>query len=190
MVLKPGARAFRFTAYEDLATDRVALVWRARFPMLGPISLRVIDSYQEEHGLLDVGLGRLPLQRKRGPELSRGEAFRYLAELPWAPQAIVANPALEWVEVDESTVEVATLIGADRIAVRLIFDEDGGIAQTVAERPRVEAENAITRWIGEYRDYRDFGGVVIPARGEVRWELASGPFTYWRAAITSFELCN
>jgi hypothetical protein len=190
MVLRPRARARRFTACEDLATDRVSFVWRARFPMLGPISLRVIDSYQEENGLLEVCLGRLPLQRKRGPELSRGEAFRYLAELAWAPQAIVANPALEWVEVDESTVEVATRIGTDRVGVRLIFDEDGEIAKTVAERPRVEAENAITRWIGEYRDYRDFGGVVIPARGEVRWELASGPFTYWRAAITSFELCN
>ena len=160
MVLKPGARARRFTATEDLSTDRVSFVWRARFPMLGPISLRVSDSYQGENGLLEVRLGRLPLQRKRGPELSRGEAFRYLAELAWAPQAILANPALEWAEVDDSTVEVATLVGADRIGVRLIFDEAGELVQTVAQRPRVEAENAITRWVGEYRDYRDFGGVV------------------------------
>ena len=158
--------------------------------MLGPISLRVIDSYQAENGLLEVRLGRLPLQRNRGPDLSRGEAFRYLAELAWVPQAIVANSALEWVEVDESTVEVATPVGTDRISVRLIFDEDGALTQTVAERPRLEAKNAITRWVGTYRDYRDFGGVVVPTRGEVRWELASGPFTYWRAAITSFELCN
>ena len=190
MVLRPGARARRFTAREDLATGRVSFVWRATFPMLGPISLRVTDSYQVENGLLAVRLGRLPLQRNRGPEVSRGEAFRYLAELAWVPQAIVANSALEWVEVDENAVEVATRVGADRISVRLIFDEDGAIAQTVAERPRVEAENAITRWVGEYRDYRDFGGVVVPTRGEVRWELASGPFTYWRASITSFELCK
>lgn len=149
MVLKPGARARRFTAHEDLATDRVSFVWLAKFPMFGPISLRVTDSYQDENGLLEGRLGRLPLQRKREPELSRGEAFRYLAELAWAPQAILANRALEWVEVDEST-----------------------------------------RWVGEYRDYRDFGGVVMPTRGEVRWELSTGPFTYWRAAITSFELCN
>ncbi len=106
------------------------------------------------------------------------------------PQAIVANQALEWVEVDESTADVATRVGTDRIGVRLIFDEDGDIAQTIAERPRVEAGNAITRWVGEYRDYRDLGGVVVPTRGEVRWELPSGPFTYWRAAITSFELRN
>jgi uncharacterized protein DUF6544 len=188
MVLRPGARARRFTAREDLATDRVSFVWRARFPMLGPISLRVIDSYQEENGLLEVRLGRLPLRRNRGPELSRGEAFRYLAELAWVPHAIVANSALEWVEVDESTVEVATRVGTDRISVRLIFDEDGALTQTVAERPRLEANNAITRWVGAYRDYREFGGVVVPTRGEVRWELPNGPFTYWRASITSFEL--
>lgn len=190
MVLKPGTRARRFTAREDLAIDRVSFVWRAKFPMVGPISLRVIDSYQEESGLLEVRLGRLPLQRKRGPELSRGEAFRYLAELAWAPQAIVANPALEWVEVDERTAEVATRVGTDRIGVRFIFNEDGEISQTVAERPRIEAENAITRWVGEYRDYRDLEGIVVPTRGEVRWELPSGPFTYWRAAITSAELCD
>ena len=50
------------------------------------------------------------------------------------PQAIVANQALEWVEVDESTADVATRVGTDRIGVRLIFDEDGDIAQTIAER--------------------------------------------------------
>ena len=77
MVEKPGARAGRFTAREDLVIDRVSFVWRAKFPMFGPISLRVIDSYEEESGLLEVRLGRLPLQRKRGPELSRGQAFRY-----------------------------------------------------------------------------------------------------------------
>ena len=54
MALKPGARARRFTAHEDLATDRVSFAWRA---MLGPISLQVIDSYQNENGLLEVRLG-------------------------------------------------------------------------------------------------------------------------------------
>ena len=188
MALKPSARARRFIAHEDLAIDRVSFAWHARFPMLGPISLRVTDSYQEEQGLLEVRLGGLPLQRNRGPELGRGEAFRYLAELAWAPPAVLANPSLEWIELDRRTAEVATRVGRDRIGVRLLFDDAGEITRTVAERPRVEAENAITRWVGEYRDYRDFGGVVVPTHGEVRWELPTGPFTYWRATITSFEL--
>ena len=81
MTLKPGARPRRLTATEEFATDRVAFAWRARFPIVGPISLRVTDSYGAGEGILDVRLPGLPLQRAHGPELALGEAFRYLAEM-------------------------------------------------------------------------------------------------------------
>jgi hypothetical protein len=42
--------------------------------------------------------------------------------------------------------------------------------------------------VGGYGDYGIVGGVRIPTRAEVRWELADGPFTYWRGRITSLEL--
>jgi hypothetical protein len=190
MLLKPGARARRFSASEEFAIDRVAFAWRARFPLIGPISLRVADTYDRGVGLLEVRLLGLPLQRDRGPQLAQGEAFRYLAEIPWAPHAILANPELEWRELDERTAEVATRIGQQRIAVRLIFNGAGEITQTIADRPRVEAGNAVTRWIGTYRDYQVSGGVLAPSRGEVRWELPGGPFTYWRGTVTSVELCD
>jgi hypothetical protein len=64
-------------------------------------------------------------------------------------------------------------VGPERIGVRLVFNEAGEIAQTVAERPRVEDGNAL-----------------VPTRGEVRWKLPSSPFTYWRGTITSFEFCR
>ena len=92
MTLKPGAAPRPFTATEELATGRVNFTWRARFPILGPLSLHVTDSYREDEGLLQVRLLGLPLQSKRGGELAAGEAFRYLAELPWVPQAMVLNP--------------------------------------------------------------------------------------------------
>jgi hypothetical protein len=66
------------------------------------------------------------------------------------------------------------------------FDGDE-IVQTVADRPRLEAGGALTRWIGEYRDYASFDGIRVPSRGEVRWELSQGPFTSWRGTITSLE---
>jgi hypothetical protein len=190
MVLKPGARPRAFTASEEFAIDRVAFAWRARFPMLGPLGLRVTDSYDGHEGLLDVRALGLPLQRRHGPELAQGEVFRYLAEIAWVPHAILANPDLEWQQVDERNVEIATLVGGERTAVRLLFDEAGEIVQTVAQRPRTEAGNAVTTWVGVYRDYEDLGGVRVPTRGEVRWELPDGPFTYWRGRITSLELCN
>lgn len=74
--------------------------------------------------------------------------------------------------------------------MRLVFNQAGEISQTVAERPRIEAGNVVTPWIGDYRDYRPFDGVLVPTRGEVRWELPEGPFTYWRGTITSLELVS
>ena len=188
MCLKPAASPRPFAATEEFAVGQVAFAWRARFPMLGPISIRVTDSYDGGDGRLEVRLLGLPLQRQRGPQLAQGEAYRYLAEIAWVPHAIVANPQLVWREVDERTVEVATTVRGEQIGVRLIFNEAGEIAQTVAERPRLEAGNAATRWIGEYADYERLEGVLVPTRGEVRWELADGPFTYWRGTITSLEV--
>lgn len=190
MTLKPGARPRRFTAIEQFDIDRVAFVWRARFAILGPLALHVTDRYESGEGLLEVRVLGAPLQRTRGPELTRGEAFRYLAEIAWVPQAILANPQLEWRELDDRAVEVATYAGGERIAVRLCFSETGEITKTVAERPRLEAGNALTPWIGEYGSYGEFGGVRIPTRGEVRWELPEGPFTYWRGKITSLAQCD
>jgi len=187
MVLKPGARALAFTAREQLALARVSFIWRARFAIIGPVSFQVLDRYDAGRGLLRVSVCGLPIQRKGGAQLARGEACRYLAELPWAPYAILTNRQLQWQQLDPRTVEVAALVADEPVAVKLIFDEAGNIAQTVALRPRAESGNALTPWIGEYRDYEAFGGIILPRRGEVRWELPEGPFTYWRATVTSFE---
>jgi hypothetical protein len=137
MVLKPGARPRSFSASEEFAIVRVAFAWRARFPMLGPLALRVTDSYDGHSGTLEVRALGLRLQRKHGPELAQGEAFRYLAEIAWVPHAILANTDLEWRQFEERTVEVATRVGDEQIAVCLLFDEAGEIVQTVAQRPRV-----------------------------------------------------
>jgi hypothetical protein len=188
MMLKRGASPRPFIATEDFALDRVAFAWRARFPMLWPFSIKVTDSYDGHDGLLEIRLAGLPLQRKRGPALAKGEAFRYLAEIGWAPQAILWNPTLEWRQREERTVELATSAGGERIAVELLFNDAGEIAQTIARRPRLEAGNVATPWIGTYHDYRELGGVRVPISGEVRWELPEGSFTYWRGTVRSLQL--
>jgi hypothetical protein len=94
MVLKFGAKPRAFTATEEFAVDRVAFAWRARFPVIGPVVMRVIDSYDGTDGRLEVRLLGVPLRRIGGAGLAQGEAFRYLAEIAWVPQAILANPQL------------------------------------------------------------------------------------------------
>ena len=49
---RPGAKAMRFEATEDFDVARVSFGWRARFPLLGPLALTVVDE-------LAGGIGRI-----------------------------------------------------------------------------------------------------------------------------------
>ena len=47
---KPGARAMAFQATEDFAVVRVAFSWRARFPIVGPLAMTVVDEFADGVG--------------------------------------------------------------------------------------------------------------------------------------------
>lgn len=187
---KPGGRSLQFTAVEELAVAEVAFSWRARFRIAPLVSMRVFDRYAAGEGLLEARLFGVPVMRRKGPEVAKGEALRYLAELAWAPHAMVANRELEWREVDAQTVEVATRVGSARVAARLEFDAAGDVVRSSGDaRPRMVGKTTVsTPWSGSFSEYAALGGVRIPTRAEVRWELPDGPFTYWRGAVESVEL--
>jgi hypothetical protein len=97
---------------EEFAVDEVAFSWRAHFPMFGGLVwLRVVDRFAADTGGLVVSLfGLVPVMRQQGADIDEGEAIRYLAELPLVPQAMIANLALDWREIDSSAVEVSTAV--------------------------------------------------------------------------------
>ena len=186
---KPGARAMPFRATEDFAVDRVAFSWRARFPILGPLALAVLDEFSNGDGQLRVSLLGVPLQTEKGPETAVGEAMRYLAELPWAPQAIVANRELEWQGIDNESIEVACRVGATRVAVRWHFNEDGDVAGATGMRPFLVGKTFVPRrWGGEFGEYATVHGIRAPISGQVWWDLPEGRFVYWRGRLTGLEL--
>ena len=179
MWLKPGGRALRFTGVEAFAIDRIAFSWQARFPLFGPLTMKVVDGYADGDGELAVRLLGLPIQRQRGRETSIGEALRYLAELPWVPYAIGHNRELKWRQLDERSVEVATQLGPDRIQVLVEFDAQGDIVRAAAERPRLDDKTWIpTPWAGEFGDYKVLSGIRLPTSAEVYWELPAGRYVY------------
>jgi len=190
MQLKPG-RWLRFRASQEVRPDRVEFSWHARFRLAPGLAVHVRDWYRDGEGGLEARLlGVIPVARASGPETARSEAMRYLAELPWCPHAIANNHALEWREADDRSVEVATAVGSWRAAVTLRFDEAGDIVGAAApDRPRQEGGRFVERaWSGEFSEYQELGGVRVPGRADVRWELPDGPFTYFRGRITNLEL--
>jgi hypothetical protein len=185
---KRGARAMAFEATEDFAVDRVAFSWRARFPIVGPLAMTVVDGFGGGTGELRVSLLGIPLQTQKGAETNVGEAMRYLAELVWAPQAIAANRELDWRAVDERTVEVV-YDAAISATVRWEFDDAGDPVRATGVRPYPVGKTFVaTRWGGDFGEYTNFGGTRAPSFGEAWWELPDGPFMYWRGRVAALEL--
>lgn len=186
---KPGGRALRFTASERFAVDRVAFSWRARFPVIGPIAMNVIDGYADGEARLEARMLGIRMMRQTGREIVVGEALRYLAELPWAPHAIAHNRTLEWRALDGGDVEVAIAAGAGRVAARVEFDAAGDIARASSEaRPyRADGVWRPTPWAGDFGAYGVVSGIRLPTRAEVYWDLPEGRFVYWRGRVTSVE---
>jgi hypothetical protein len=190
MWLKPGARPKSFSAVQEYAVDNVAFIWRARFKIAGFATLRVVDRFRRGEGSLESRLfGSIPLTREKGPAVSEGQAFRYLGELPWVPQAFLANHDVDFTELDARHVEASTEAGGTRVALTIELGEDGDITGvSAAARPRLEDNGTPTPWSGSFSDYAELSGVRLPKKAEVRWDLPDGPFTYWSGEITGLEL--
>jgi hypothetical protein len=178
-----------FTAEQTISVGVPGFVWNAWAEIAPLLSARILDAYVGGKGHLEARLfGSLPVARSAGPETDRGELMRYLAELAWAPHAILFNPFLRWREIDASTVEVSAGSAGGPARVRLIFDS-GGISRIEADdRPRTEGKRTVPRrWIGRFFDYRHMNGCRIPVRAEVSWVLPGGVFECWRGDIIAFE---
>ena len=192
MKLRPGAAWTKVPARQAMGIGAPAFAWDAWAEIAPLIGIRVIDAYVGGKGRLKVRLfGSIPLATTTGPEVTYAELFRYLAELAWAPHAILGNPALRWRAIDETTVEVAADTPDRRTArVRLIFDAGGDIVAIEADdRPREEGGKSTPQpWRGDFSDYRDFGGIRIPARAEVSWITDTGPYTYFRGEIVEYAV--
>ena len=189
MWFRPGARPRAFTATQVLWARRPDFTWRARFPMLGPLGIRVLDETRGGRGRLEVRAAGIPLQRRAGPEIDLGEMLRYLAELAWVPFAMTANPSLTWTAGPDEACAIVTAPAGDATA-RLVtrFSPLGDVLHVSCDaRPR-DAGAAPAPWAGDFGDHRAMGGVRIPTRGSVRWELGTGPFTYWEGTVTGLRL--
>jgi hypothetical protein len=189
--MKPlGARSWMsFTAKQTISTHTCEFDWRARTGPLGAISAR--DALTEGEGRFDVmALGLIPISRaENSSALMRGELMRYLAELPWAPDAILLNTALRWREDGSGGLAVSAGSGATAAEVTLSLDADGRIAGAFApDRPRSATTPILpTPWRGRFSDYRHHDTMWLPFAGEVAWEIDGKEALYWQGRIEHWE---
>jgi len=178
-----------FTATQTISTRECAFDWRARAGPFGMVSAR--DALKDGEGRFDVmALGVIPIARaEHSSALMRGELMRYLAELAWAPDAILLNTALRWREDGPDSLAVSAGAGETAAEVMLSLDSEGRIAGGFApNRPRSAAAPILpTPWRGRFADYRHHDTMWIPFAGEVAWEIDGMEEIYWQGRLESWE---
>jgi hypothetical protein len=178
-----------FTATQTISNQACEFAWRARTGPFGVIS--VCDALRDGEPRLAIkALGLIPLARApRSDALVRGELMRYLAELAWAPDAILCNPSLRWREDGPDALMVGAGSGDRAAEVRLTLDTDGRIEGAFApDRPRSPAPPVLpTPWRGRFWDYRRHGALWLPFAAEVAWEIDGKPTVYWQGQMLTWE---
>jgi hypothetical protein len=183
------SRWMPFTAQQMISLTECEFDWRARTGPAGLVS--VVDRFGGGEGALEVkALGFIPLARVAGtPDVARGELMRYLAELPWAPAAILLNRHLAWRELPDGRLIVSASTPATTAEIELALDANGRIATAFApDRPRAVKQGFVALpWRGRFSDYRQVGGIWIPFAGEVSWEADQGE-AGWQGRIESWVM--
>lgn len=191
MQMKPGAPWQPIAARQRIATGAAGFCWEGRAAGAGPAKFRVLDAYAGGRGLLAVQLfGVLPAARSRGGALDRGEAMRYLAELPWAPDAILGNPGIRWSDAGKDGVAAALDLTDGPVEVRFGFDDAGDIVEVTARgRPaRGPGGRQVLRdWQGHFAQYEWIGARRIPTRAEVGYLDETGRVDpYFQCVVTTY----
>ena len=176
-----------FEAVQHFDSRPAGFVWDARMRMAPGMDVFVRDALVNGEGTM-VGrvAGIFPVTESHGRgEIAAAALQRWLAETAWFPSALLPNQSVTWTAIDDSTARATATADGVTASLDFHFGADSLISWVGADaRARAVGDAMVaTPWRGRWNVWRWNEGTRIPMTGEARWELASGPFTYWRGSI-------
>lgn len=188
MKTKPGGNWMPFEAEQWNTVDQPGFIWTTTMHLPGGIPLYGRDKYEDGRGHMRIELLALyPIVDSKGPQMDQGTLLRNLAEICWMPSAALGD-YIHWEELDSLSARATMTCGGISASGVFYFNTNGDILRFEARRYYDRKEGAtLENWVVENTAFADFGGVRIPCKSEISWDLADGRFTWLQLEVVELE---
>jgi hypothetical protein len=167
--------------------DRLGFRWRARIQLGRFLWVDAEDWLDAKGGYGGARLlGIIPAGSAQGPEVTRSQVVRNLAELAFAPMVATRAQDLVWSADGEALKLTAPAVDPEAL-VRLTIDQNGDVRSARSpDRPREDRRAGFLHepYRLEFDDHtRVASGARIPLTATGTFETVGGDWTYWRYEV-------
>lgn len=146
------------------------------------IPFDALHAYVGPHATMRVKLASLvTIVDAKGPKMDQSETVTMFNDMCFLAPATLIDPSIQWEELPDATVKGTFRNAGHTISAILSFNPDGSLANFVSQDRYQSADGKTYQlypWATPIREYRDFRGVKIGARGDAVWHEPGGAFKY------------
>ncbi len=177
-------RPIRGEQYE--AADPPGFVWWGRLDAGPGLWVDALDRSMSGKGGMRVAFeSSVTLFDRSGPELDQGSLLRLLSDFVLFPTVLLDERYVSWATVDEKRAKATLHVGEREVSGVFEFGADGLPRAFHAERyyDTGAGQPELRPWSGDYLDYRNVGGLLVPFHFIGYWHVG-----VQRIAYVDFEL--
>ncbi len=184
----PGSRWMDWKGRQSFDAGRLGFRWQARLRLARVAWIDAEDRLDVDGGYGGARLfGVVPVGSARGPEVTRSQLVRNLAELAFAPLAASRARGLVWSADGEGAFTLAAPAIDSDATVRVTVDDAGDVQMARSpDRPRDQGRLGYLhepyRLDFDHHERRS-SGERVPMRASGTFETADGDWPYWQFEV-------
>jgi hypothetical protein len=153
------------------------------------IPVQAFHRYEAGRAAMRVRLaGLVPIADASGEVMDVSETVTVLNDMCLLAPATLVDPRIEWTALDDRSAMARFTVNGHTVSATLYFGDDGLLTDVVSDdRSRASDDGQSftrMRFRTPVGDYRDFGGLRLPAYGEARWVSPEGEYAYGEFRIS------
>jgi Family of unknown function (DUF6544) len=174
---------------QDFAADPPGFVWWGRVRVAPGLWFDARDRSVGGVGNMHASLeSSVTVVDGSGPEIDQGALLRLLGEMVWLPTAFLDERHVTWDAVDARRARATLRVGGREVTAVFAFGEDGLPVEVLADRYRAQdGTSVLTPWSGQFGDYREVHGLLVPHRVIATWHVGGQPISYARFQVDRLE---